>query len=290
VVEGARPTHRPNTPSASVADTSAAVCATGEEPLRAVRLGFRQIKGFRKDEALALVRARAEGASTLEDFALRARLSRRTLELLAEADAFRALGLDRRAALWAVKGFGGAFGAERTAPLLARQAVKEAQVELPFMTAPQHVAEDYRTTGLSLKAHPLRFFRNSLARAGVLTTAGMKGLRHGRRAAVAGIVLVRQRPGTAKGVVFMTLEDETGAANVVVWKDCFEANRRLVMGASFVIVHGRLQKEGEVIHLVAERFTDLSHKLSEMREADSAARAPPVGRASGRLIRSRDFH
>ena len=104
-----------------------------------------------------------------------------------------------------------------------------------------------------------------------------------------GLVLVRQRPGTAKGVVFMTLEDETGIANVVVWKDAFEANRRLVMGASFVIVQGQLQKEGEVIHLVAERFTDLSHKLGEMR--DDEAPPPQVrSRVTRRLIRSRDFH
>jgi error-prone DNA polymerase len=107
---------------------------------------------------------------------------------------------------------------------------------------------------------------------------------------VGGIVLVRQRPGTAKGVVFMTLEDETGSGNVVVWKDCFEANRRLVMGASFVIVHGQLQRQGEVIHLVAERFTDLSHKLSEMREDEAAPPLQAQSRVTGRLIRSRDFH
>jgi error-prone DNA polymerase len=107
-------------------------------------------------------------------------------------------------------------------------------------------------------------------------------------------VLVRQRPGTAKGVVFMTLEDETGIANVIVWKTAFEANRRLVMGASFVIVHGQLQKQGEVVHLVAERFTDLSGKLTEMRDGATPDEAAPVpeapGRAAARLIRSRDFH
>jgi error-prone DNA polymerase len=100
---------------------------------------------------------------------------------------------------------------------------------------------------------------------------------------------VRQRPGTAKGVVFLTLEDETGIANLVVWKDAFDANRRLVMGASFLLVHGQLQKAGEVIHLVAERFTDLSHKLGEMR--DDEGPPPQVkSRVTGRLIRSRDFH
>ncbi|WP_297695686.1 error-prone DNA polymerase [Phenylobacterium sp.] len=271
--------------------SSSEVFPSGEEPgLRAVRLGFRQIKGFRKDEALALMRARADGARSLEDFALRAGLSRRALELLAEADAFRSLGLDRRAGLWAVKGLAGEIGAEANAPLIARQSAKEAQVRLPFMSQPQHVAEDYRTTSLSLKAHPASFFRDELARAGAVPCAALTTVRDRRRTSVGGLVLVRQRPGTAKGVVFMTLEDETGIANVVVWKDAFEANRRLVMGGSFVIVHGHVQKEGEVIHLVAERFTDLSHRLSEMRDGE-ADPAPQVrSRVTGRLIRSRDFH
>ena len=107
--------------------------------------------------------------------------------------------------------------------------------------------------------------------------------------AVGGLVLVRQRPGTAKGVVFLTLEDETGIANIVVWRDAFEAHRRLVMGASFLVVHGQLQREGEVIHLVAEKFTDLSHRLSELREAERPS-AGVRSKVTGRLIRSRDFH
>jgi error-prone DNA polymerase len=168
----------------------------------------------------------------------------------------------------------------------------------------QHVAEDYRTTSLSLKAHPVGFFRAELDGLRAVPAAGLKTLRNGRRASVAGLVLVRQRPGTAKGVVFLTLEDETGVANIVVWRDAFEANRRLVMGAAFLLVHGRLQREGEVIHLVAEKFTDLSSRLSEMRETDrpspevrpsevrpSEVRPSEVrSKVSGRLIRSRDFH
>ncbi|MFC3068106.1 error-prone DNA polymerase [Phenylobacterium soli] len=258
-------------------------------PYRPVRLGLRQIKGLKREDGLALTMARDAGARTLEDIALRAGLSRRALELLAEADAFRSLGLERRQALWEVKGLGGEIGVERTAPLLARQAFKETQVELPFMSQPQQVAEDYRTTSLSLKAHPVSFYREDLTRQGVVPATALKTARDRRRLSVGGLVLVRQRPGTAKGVVFMTLEDETGIANVVVWKDAFEANRRLVMGASFVVVHGQVQKEGEVIHLVAERFTDLSHRLGELREEE----APPPSvrsRVTGRLIRSRDFH
>jgi error-prone DNA polymerase len=150
------------------------------------------------------------------------------------------------------------------------------------------VAEDYRTTSLSLKAHPCSFFRPDLQRMGIVPASALKTLGDRRRASVGGLVLVRQRPGTAKGVVFLTLEDETGVANIVVWKDAFEASRRLVMTSSFLVVHGRLQKEGEVIHLVAERFTDLSARLAELREDEVA---PQVrSRVDGRLIRSRDFH
>jgi error-prone DNA polymerase len=215
-------------------------------------------------------------------------VTRRTLELLAEADAFRGLGLERRQALWAVKGLAGEIGADADAPLLVRTRTNEAQVQLPFMNPAQHVAEDYRTTSLSLKAHPVGFFRAELERLGAVPAAGLRRMRDGRRVCVGGLVLVRQRPGTAKGVVFLTLEDETGVANVVVWRDVFEANRRLVMGASFLVVRGRLQREGEVIHLVAERFTDLSHRLSEMRDDDTAPQLR--SKVSGRLIRSRDFH
>jgi error-prone DNA polymerase len=162
------------------------------------------------------------------------------------------------------------------------------QVELPFMNLPQQVAEDYRTTSLSLKAHPCGFFRQDLRALGAVPAADLRTLRDGRRTAVGGLVLIRQRPGTAKGVIFLTLEDESGPANIVVWRDVFEAYRRLVMTASFLVVHGRLQKAGEVIHLVAERFTDLSPSLARLREDEVA---PEVrSRHSGALIRSRDFH
>jgi error-prone DNA polymerase len=241
--------------------------AAGASPLRAVRLGLRQIKGLRQAEAEALVAARTAGARSAEAFARAPGITRRGLELLAEADAFRGLGLARREALWTVKGLAGEANAARTAPLLLRQNLKETQVELPFMSAPQHVAEDYRTTSLSLKAHPVGFFRDDLARMGVGPCAALKTARDRRRIAVAGLVLVRQRPGTAKGVVFLTIEDETGVANIVVWRDAFEASRRIVMGAAFLLVEGQVQKEGEVIHVVARKFTDLSTRL--------AARADP---------------
>jgi error-prone DNA polymerase len=259
-------------------------------PFRPVRLGLRQVKALKEDEVKHLVQARGSGCRTPEDFARAGGISRRSLELLAEADAFRGAGLDRRQALWAVKGLAGEWRADVDAPLLLRQRTQEQQVELPFMTMPQHVAEDYRTTSLSLKAHPIQFFREELAAAGVLPCQALKSTRARRRIAVGGVVLVRQRPGTAKGVVFLTLEDETGIANIVVWKDVFERFRRLVMSASFLVVHGQVQREGDVIHVVAERFTDLSGKLSELRrEADGPS--PPAGRTDeAQLVRSRNFH
>ena len=265
---------------------------------RALRLGLRQVRGLKESEARAFVAARSAGLTSVEDYVLRSGLSRRGLELLAEADAFHALGLSRRDALWAVKGMADEVGAERTAPLVARQHVKEAQVLLPFMTLTKEVAEDYRTTSLSLKAHPVSFFRPELAQMRAVPCATLKALGDRRRVSAGGLVLVRQRPGTAKGVVFLTLEDETGIANIVCWKDTFEANRRLVMSASFLVVHGRLQVAGNVIHLVAEAFTDLSDKLGEMRDHEEApaftpsraAPPPPHARASTKLVRSRDFH
>jgi len=256
-------------------------------PYRPVRLGLRQVKGFRQDDAIRLAAAREAGGRTIADLARRARLPRRALELLAEADAFRSLGVDRRQALWTVKGLADELDDERAA-LLARQTVKEQQVELPFMSQPQQVAEDYRTTSLSLKAHPVTFFRDDLARMGVVPCAALKTARDRRRLSVGGLVLVRQRPGTAKGVVFMTLEDETGIANIVVWKDAFDANRRTVMTSAFLVVHGQVQSQDGVVHVVAERFTDLTARLSEMREDEAPIAAS--SRVTGRLIRSRDFH
>jgi error-prone DNA polymerase len=238
---------------------------------------------LREEEATHLVAAREAGAATLRDLAARAGLSRRSLELLAEADALRTLGLDRRQGLWAVKGLAPEAKAESLAPLLALMGPPaEPPPALPVMSLPAHVAEDYRTAGLSLKAHPCAFFRTLLTDLGAVTAARLKTLRDGARVSIGGLVLTRQRPGTAKGVVFATLEDETGAANAVVWPDVFLANRRTVMSSRFLVVHGRLQRVGDVIHVVAERFTDLTARLADLREAEGV----PVGR----LQRSRDFH
>jgi error-prone DNA polymerase len=257
---------------------------------KAVRLGLRQIKGLTdKSDGKVITEARTAGARTPADFA-RAGVSQRALELLAEADAFASAGFSRRDALWAVKGLKGEVKVGSQAPLLAGLPLFEDAVALPLMALPQQVAEDYRTTSLSLKAHPLRFFRPMLDGQRVVTADQLKAIPNGRRVSVGGLVLIRQRPGTAKGVVFVTLEDETGVANAVVWKDCFDANRRTVMSASFLVVHGKVQKAEGVIHVVAEGFTDLSAELARIKE-DPGAPAPTVRmRTSGRLQRSRDFH
>jgi len=254
-----------------------------------VRLGLRQVHGLKEEEVTRLINVRQSGAATLEELAHGARLSRRSLELLAEADAFRSLGLDRREGLWAVKALAPEVKANEEGSLLAGLGLEEAPVALPRMKLPAHVAEDYRTTGLSLKAHPCRFFRPLLTRLGAVPTAGLKDIADGARITVGGLVLIRQRPGTAKGVVFATLEDETGIANAVIWPDVFTPNRRTVMSSSFLVISGKLQRASGVIHVVAERFTDLSQRLAEMKNADGEA-SPHRRQSDARLQRSRDFH
>jgi error-prone DNA polymerase len=260
----------------------------GEGGALPIRLGLRQVRGLREAEIEQLMAARAGGVASFETLARRARLSRRTLELLAEADAFRSLGLDRRQALWTVKAMAPELKAEGEAPLLAGLGLEEASVGLPRMRLPAHVAEDYRTTGLSLKAHPCRFFRPLLDRLGAVQTQALRRMKDGQRVTVAGLVITRQRPGTAKGVVFVTLEDETGIANAVVWAEAFAKNRRTVMSSAFLAISGRLQIASDVIHVVGERFVDLTPRLAELK-ANGDPR-PPRPAAPSKLQHSRDFH
>jgi error-prone DNA polymerase len=262
-----------------------------------LRLGFRLIKGMAEDEAEKLMAARAGGPfRSPEDLARRTGINARTLDGLAKADAFRSMGLDRRAALWAIKG----LESDRL-PLFAGldgPLATEAPVVLPAMKPGEHVVADYAATGLSLKRHPVAFLRDRLAARGILPAEALGRTRDGRRVTVAGLVLVRQRPGTANGTIFLTLEDETGVANVIVWAARFEQYRRIVMGGSLVAVEGRLQREGIVLHLVAERLIDLSAELRDLDRdrllAVPHARADEVIRPGvdqrGLKIRSRDFH
>jgi error-prone DNA polymerase len=264
----------------------------------ALRLGLRQIKGLNEDEARCLVERRGNGYADALTLWRRAALSTRSLEALARADACRSLGLDRRGALWALKGMSGT-----ALPLFAVAAEEEqgseAPAALPVMGLGEHVSEDYSNLHLSLKQHPVALLRSGLPRAFALPAERLGGKKNGDRVGVAGLVLVRQRPGTASGVIFATLEDETGIANLVIWPKVFERHRRVVLTARLMGVAGRLQREGLVIHIVAETLIDLSHLLVDL--AEGAAPAPaPLARADevrrpgrdARLgdYRSRDFH
>jgi error-prone DNA polymerase len=254
---------------------------------KAVRLGLRLVEGFSQKEAEKLIAARAAGALTPEDFARHAGLARGALDRIAEADAFRAGKLDRRAALWRVGGLKGERTIKAEAPLLAIiEAAPEADAALPAMPLSEHVVEDYRTIGLSLKAHPCSFFRARLAAKGVRRAADLaeETLTSGRWVNVAGLVLNRQRPGTASGVMFATLEDETGIANLIVWPKIFERQRRLFMTSRFLLAQGRLQKANGVTHVIVERGIDLTPQLATLRHG------LPAGAEAPKLQPSRDFH
>ena len=280
--------------------------AAGER--HAVRLGFRQISGLNENEIKRLIAARGNGFASIERLAAIAGVSRFTIERLAEADAFHSLGLDRRAALWAARRLD-AIGSRTTKtpasagagalplllPHMSDELFPEAEVALPAMPLSEHVVEDYATTGLSLKAHPVRFFRDRLTLLGAISNAEHRQERYvqDQRVTVAGLVLVRQMPGTAKGVVFMTIEDETDTANIIVWPKAFAKNRRTVMTARFLAVHGRVQRAGLVVHVVAERFTDLSTELHRLRDGNLLAPdEPSLPAQQGDLFlpKSRDFH
>ncbi|RYC31654.1 DNA polymerase III subunit alpha [Lichenibacterium minor] len=250
---------------------------------RAIRLGLRQVKGLRQGDMERLVARRGGGYDSVRDLWLRAELSPAVLEVLAEADAFRSIGLERRDALWAVRGLD-RVGDKDALPLFAREGApdREPDADLPPLRLGEHVVEDYRRLTLSLKAHPVLFLRAGLARRRILSAAELDGVGDGRRAAVAGLVLVRQRPGSAHGTVFLTLEDETGSANVIVWPKVFEANRSAVIASRLLGVRGVVQRAAGVIHLVADRLEDLSADLNALGEGGPAltdlARADEVKR------------
>jgi error-prone DNA polymerase len=235
---------------------------------RALRLGFRQVKGLKHDEIAAIARLRGPGYDSIRDLWLRTGLSGETLERLAEADAFRSLGLDQREALWAVKGLRRS-GDKDDLPLFAAtaQPEREPDMALPPMPPGQQVVEDYAHLSLSLKAHPLSFLREQLGARRVVTHDRLLTLPAGSRVTVAGLVLVRQRPGSAKGVIFMTLEDETGIANVIVWPSLFERFRPVILGGRLTAVTGRLQREAGVIHVVAESLEDMTPLLAGISQA-----------------------
>jgi len=275
----------------------------------ALRLGLRTVDGLDEAGMTALVEARGAGYDDPGALRRRAGLNRGMMEKLAAADAFRSMGLDRREALWVVRGGARDHGL----PLFDRAGLdgfgREAAARLPEMPLSEHVLQDYQTTGLSLKAHPLSFLRTSYAAMGLVTTREANLCTGGAWVKTGGVVLVRQRPGTASGVVFVTIEDETGIANLVVWPRVFERYRPVVMGARILAVRGRVQSADNVVHIVVEDLVDRTDDLALLTEdarndalsriltpADEVAR--PVSRdprghhpRNVRVIpKSRDFH
>ena len=272
----------------------------------ALRLGFRQIKGFKQEDAEWIVAARGNGYRDPEGLWLRAGLAPAVLERLAEADAFADMGLTRRDALWQVKAIRG----QRPLPLfndpIEGEGIREAAVDLPAMHLGEEVVEDYVAMRLSLRAHPMELLRPALPG---LTPHVELATARPDRVTVCGLVITRQRPGTASGVIFLTLEDETGVCNVVVWPKAYERFRRAVMGGRLLRVTGPLQREGIVVHLIAWQIEDISHHLSELGhpmdeaigitqpQADDAPRRPKPVRTVRHpreqakvLFPSRDFH
>lgn len=277
--------------------------ATLEGPERtdglfAVRLGTNLVKGLANDAAARIVAARtgARGDrpfASIDDLWRRAGVKVAALTCLADADAFQpAFGLARRDALWAIKAL-----RDEPLPLFAAAEImreaEEPDVLLQPMRAGAEVARDYNRVGLTLRDHPISFLREDLRREGILSGRDAVTSKDGKRLTAAGIVLVRQRPGSSKGVIFLTLEDETATLNVIVWPDVFEKYRPVVMSAAMLAVKGRLQKEGEVVHLIALEIMDRSVLLADVgNRSGRDAFHDENGDPSGDLIavRSRDFH
>lgn len=232
----------------------------------AVRLGFRQIKGFKEEDAQWLTACRANGYRSIEAIWRRAGINRLALSKLASADAFKSYGLSRREALWQVKGIGG----EKPLPLFQSkgEGINEAGGLLPIMSHEEQVFEDYVALRLSLRDHPVRLLRDDLKVH--LRNEDIRETQDGTWVTVCGLVITRQRPGTASGVIFLTLEDETGTGNIVVWPRTFEAYRQVVMSGRLIKVRGKLQREGIVSHVIASSIDDCSYLIESLGDAQSA--------------------
>jgi len=272
---------------------------------RAIRLGLGMVDGLAENDINRIVARRGQGYSSVRDLWLRTGVPIASLEKLARADAFASLGLNRREALWAVKGLVGTHGAE-TLPLFAASGLPDAApaeepAGLPLMSPGEEVIHDYSSLTLSLKGHPVQFLRPLLEARGTTRACNLGRVTPGHRIEVAGLVLVRQRPGTASGVIFATLEDETGVANVVIWPKVFDANRKTVLASRMLAVRGQLQREGLVIHIIAEELTDLTPQLLEisngkdlgdavLARADEGRAGPPGSQSRERqAVREEDM-
>jgi len=262
----------------------------------AVRLGLREIKGLNEEDGKLIVERRIRSSGiplpydSVRDVWLRTGLSPRVLERLADADAFRSIGLTRREGLWAAKALGRVGDRDDDLPLFAvsgdasltRVVAREPDIRLPPMPIGEEVINDYRFLHLSLRAHPAQFLRSDLNALGISKNETLRRLVSGSRTRISGLVTCRQRPGSANGVVFMTIEDETAVANVIVWPKVFERLRPVVLGARYVAVTGCVQEESGVIHVVAEQLDDLTYFLARLAdhgaEIDGLARCDEVHR------------
>ena len=253
---------------------------TDDEDRFAVRLGLRMVRGLANADAAKIIAARADQDFTsVDDLWRRARVPAASLVQIADADAFHpGLKLARREALWAIKALRDEplplFAAAAARKMSAVPEIVEPTVALRPMTAGGEVVEDYGHVGLTLRNHPVSFLREDLRRRRIVTCAEAMAARDGDWIETAGLVLVRQMPGSAKGVMFVTIEDETGIANLVIWPKVFEAQRRVILAAGMMGVRGRIQREGEVVHLVARHLTDLSPELASVGERDAVFPLP----------------
>ena len=261
----------------------------------AVRLGFRQIKSIRQEDMEQLMAARGSGYDSVRDLWLRSKLSKNVIERLAEADAFRSIGLDRRDALWAAQGLEKGNALERL-PLFdsanSPNLRPEPDVELPPMPLGEQVTNDYNFLRLSLKAHPVSLVRTQLNQYRIKRNEELANCKTGQWVEIAGLVTVRQRPGTAKGVVFLTLEDETGVANGIVWPKIFEKFRPIILGSRFIRLSGRVQSESGIIHVIANRLEDLSSTLESLNISVSRKQrnSPVRTNKNSVLPKGRNFH
>ncbi len=231
------------------------------------------IRGLPNLHGAAIVAARGDAPyASIEDVWRRAGVPVAALERLAEADAFACFGIDRRQALWQVRGLAAA-----PLPLFAAVEGREPAVVLQPMTAGREVIEDYRALQLSLRAHPLSFLRAELTRRRIASCRDLDTMKDGARVEIAGIILIRQRPGEGN-VIFITLEDETGVANIVVWSRMFETYRRTILSSAMLVVKGRVQREGMVIHVISERIDDATDLLRTVGQRDFPHR---TGRGDG---------
>lgn len=279
----------------------------GKTGRHAVRLGFRQVKGLALVDAAKVVAARMDVKfASVDDMWRRSGVPSDALVQLAKADAYLpSLKLERRDALWAIKALRDeplplfAAAAEREMAPIAEQ--QEPDVALKQMTEGHNVVQDYSHTGLTLRQHPVSFLRKDLSQRNIITCADAMNARDGRWVYTAGLVLVRQKPGSAKGVMFITIEDETGPANLVVWPTLFEKRRRVVLGSSMMAVNGRIQREGEVVHLVTQQLFDLTPDLSGLADRDGEFKLPtgrgdefahgggPDSRERPKVVQARDM-